>query len=271
MKFTISDCISRINQALNYPSVTYEDVSNFFDHAIAELNTSLRIALPTFKEMRLENRFRVSDSPDTVILKTPPNESEPILSINYDPNNPPEGSENILGDVVYYVGGEKLKRTLYIRRGTTWKAVKTVYGILNGGAAYSLVIVDNSYAVWCEVPMEQVVEFDVTDYLASDWILLFIIPYVCFKFAVRNGDTGSLFSDEFTQGFQQLQTSYNVPNTVQLSTVAHLPAYRKLVEDNLDNLRKEVPTRAIYQNMMVRNGIGVVRATALFDTGGWGI
>ena len=74
-----------------------------------------------------------------------------------------------------------------------------------------------------------------------------------------------------TQGFQQLQTSYNVPNTVQLSTVAHLPAYRKLVEDNLDNLRKEVPTRAIYQNMMVRNGISVVRATALFDTGGWGI
>ena len=268
MKFTISDCINRINQALNYPAITYEDVSHFFDHAIAELNSSLRIALPTFTEMRLENTFKVSNSPNTIVLTATPTVSEPIASVTTVPTSPPTDSTY----VKYYVGGDsKLDHTFYIWKNDTWSKSSKVYGITNAGAAYSLIPVDASYAVWYEIPLETVTDFDVTNYLTSDWILLFIIPYVCFKFSVRNGDTGTLFSDEFTQGFQQLQTSYNVPNTVVLSSVAHLPAYKNIVSENLDNLRKEVPTRAIYQSMMIRNGVGVVRGSDLFDNGGWGI
>ena len=268
MKFTISDCINRINQALNYPAVTYEDVSHFFDHAIAELNSTLRIALPTFTEMRLENTFRVSDSPDTIVLKTAPNVSKPIASVNVVPTQAPEDYV----DVKYYIGGSsKLDHAFYLWKDGSWNKVSKVYGVTNAGKAYTLLAVDASYAIWYEIPMESVSEFDITNYLSSDWILLFIIPYVCFKFAVRNGDTGSLFSDEFTQGFQQLQTSYNIPNTVTLSTVAHLPAYKTIAAENINNLRQEVPTRAIYQSMMVRNGVQTVHGAGLFDIGGWGI
>lgn len=267
MKFTISDCISRINQALNYPSISYEDVSHFFDQAIAELNTSLRIALPTVTEMRLENTFKVSDSPNVVVISKA--RDNPVSSVSEVPEEAPVDG---IVPVVYYVGGTRLDRAFYIWKGTKWEKVDKVYGLVPGGdSAFELIAVDYTYAVWHEIPMERVVEFSLTDYLTTDWIILFLIPYVCFKFAVRNGDNGALFSDEFTQGFQQLQTSYGVPNSVALNTVAHLPAYRKLATENLNDLRKKVPTRAITGDMRIPNGVKTVHCNNLFDHGGWGI
>lgn len=266
MNFTISDCVSRINQALNYPSISYEDVSHFFDQAISELNTSLRISLPTITEMRLEHTFKVSERPNTVILKTDPNAD--IDVVNTEPTSAIEGK-----NIVYYVNEKysKFSWGFYIWNGTAWDFHKRAYAVTPGGScAYEAIPVD-TYAVWREIPYETVSEFSLTEYLPTDWIILFLIPYVCFKFAVRNGDNGALFSDEFTQGFQQLQTSYNVPNTVVLSTVAHKEAYRKIVKDNLSNLNIKVPTRAVFDSMKIPNGVRVVHGEGFFDSGGWGI
>lgn len=268
MKFTISDCISRINQALNYPSITYEDVSHFFDQAISELNTSLRIALPSVTEMREEHTFDISSSPNVVPLTADPSSDSSISKVLVKPTESAPADVNI----VYYANGQSyLESSLYILKNGTWSAVDEAYGIYSVDRTYKAIPVANQYAVWRAIPATSVREFSLTEYLPVDWIVLFLIPYVCFKFAVRNGDNGALFSDEFTQGFQQLQTSYGVPNTVELSKVAHCPAYSELVKHNLNNLRKEVPVRAITEDMRIRNGVRAVYGGGLFENGGWGI
>lgn len=269
MKITISDCISRINQALNYPAISYEDVSHFFDQAIAELNTSLRIALPNVTEMRFENTFRISEHEDTIPLNPAPNSSETATYVSNVENignlpTPPDG-----WPIRYYCATNFLDRVFYIYKNGSWKPVQKAYGVDSSGRGYETVKA-GEMAAWREVPLETVTEFDLTTYLPTDWIILFLIPYVCFKFAVRNGDNGALFSDEFTQGFQQLQTSYNVPNTVTLSTVAHLPAYKQQVLDNIGNLNVKVTTRAISEKMRVPNGIRTISGATFMD-GGWGI
>lgn len=274
MKFTLSDCMSRINQALNYPAISYEDVSHFFDQAIAELNTSLRIALPLVSEMRAEHIFKISDSPYTVVLPSSAIEGQ-IVTVTSKPESPSTADNDKFNNnnVVYYIDSDsRLNNTLYVKRVDKWEATPKAFGIVAGSSvAYESVVVAYSYAVWKQIPLETVTEFSLTEYLPTDWIMLFLIPYVCFKFAVRNGDNGALFSDEFTQGFQQLQTSYGVPNTVPLDRVAHLPAYRELVVANLDDLRKEVPTRAITDEMRIPNGVRAVYGRNIFDNGGWGI
>lgn len=269
MKFTISDCISRINQALNYPAITYEDVSHFFDQAIVELNTSLRIALPTVSEMRDEHTYRISDSPNAVIISS-------NLSNNLIPSTSTVPTEVPAADsskVVYYNGSVRpYDNSLYIFKNGGWFPTREAYGIVPGSdEGYEAISVGFQQAVWTPISIHCIKEFSLTDYLPTDWIILFIIPYVCFKFAVRNGDSGALFSDEFTQGFQQLQTSYNVPNSVTLSSVAHYPAYSKQVEKNLNNLNIRVPTRAIINDMLVPNGIRPINGVGAHDVGGWGI
>ena len=268
MKFTVSDCISRINQALNYPALSYIDVSHFFDQAIAELNTTLRIALPTVTEMISEHTFKVSDSENAIVLTTDPTSNPIIKVIESESELPEDGSDKI----VYLVEpADLLYNTFYIFK-EEWVPVKQAYGIVSGtGAAFETVVVSRSQAFWKSIPYEKVEEFSLTDYLTTDWIILFLIPYVCFKFSVRNGDNGALFSDEFTQGFQQLQTSYNVPNTVVLKDVAHVPVYKEQVLKNLANLHKSVTTRAITEDMRVPNGIRPIFGRGLFERGGWGV
>ena len=263
MKFTITDCMSRINQALNYPALTYDDVSHFFDQAISELNTSLRVAIPTVSEMSDEHKFKISDIDNSIYV--PSKYITSIESVDKIPTKAPTGSP-----VVYYVGTNNIDNTFYIYRNKAWKAVDEVYGITETAKAYVAIAVVDS-AVWRPISFERTSEFSLTEYLPVDWIILFLIPYVCFKFSVRNGDNGALFSDEFTQGFQQLQTSYNVPNETVLSTVAHLPAYKAQVLENLHNLNVKVPTRAVLDSMRIRNAVRAVYGSNLFESGGWGI
>lgn len=268
MKFTISDCISRINQALNYPAISYEDVSHFFDQAITELNTSLRVSIPTVTEMRLENTFKIAEGPNTILVNPSPLETKlPILVVDKAPTETPD---SLTWPIAYYRAPSPLNRKFYIYKNGACTPVNKAYGVDRLGRCFETIALDG-YAVWREVQPEHVTEFSLTDYLTTDWIILFLIPYVCFKFAVRNGDNGALFSDEFTQGFQQLQTSYNVPNNVALNTVAHRPAYKHLVEANLHNLSRVVQVRAIYDDMKVPNGIHTVHGEGIFDNGGWGL
>lgn len=271
MKFTLSDCISRINQVLNYPAVAYEDISHFFDQAIAELNTNLRIALPSVTEMRSEHTLDILDQEGLVRLISRPSSSDVLPNATSLSALPP----SVTYDFVYISPPTFSEYKFYKRKGLSYVEVPALYGLYvdSDGTTYTYtaVPINSNTAVWTPISNAQLSEFDLTDYLPIDWWTLFIIPYVCFKFAVRNGDSGALFSDEFTQGYQQLQSSYNVPNTVKLSEVAGKPAYTKLVEQNIARLGTAVVfTRAIYENMRVGNGIASVYG-GFYESGGWGI
>lgn len=274
MKFTISDCVTRINQALNYPALTYVDVYHFFDQAVSELNTSLRINIPTFTEMIAEHTFNISELFNTVVIpaditsKTFFANGAVITTIPSDGLSAPTNDDPAV--VKYYAASNYVERTFYIYKNGLWTPTDEVYGITENGDAYVAIAVGDD-AVWRTTSFERQKEFSLTEYLPVDWLILFIIPYVCFKFSVRNGDNGALFSDEFTQGFQQLQTSYNVSNTVTLSTVAHLPAYRSKTAENLSNLNIRIPTRAITEDMRIGNSVKAIYGGGLFDNGGWGI
>jgi hypothetical protein len=282
MKFTLSDCMQRINQILNYPSVAYEDISHFFDHAIAELNTILRTAIPSVSEMVLNNTVDTSLQQNTVLLNARPNNSNNIPWVQNVPASfPHEEDREVGGEVVhvtidseyvYYYNPAKLDRKFYAWTGSEWRAHESLYGVVFEGAKkYTYLSTPLGFsAYWVEVPNTHRVEFDLCEHMTMDWWTLFVIPYVCFKFAVRNGDDGSLYSDEFTQGMQQLQTCYDVPNFVVLSDVAGIPAYTEIVKSNLNDLNKKIPTKAITEDMRVGNAIQACFGN-MFDTGGWGI
>lgn len=268
MKFTLYDCVARINQALNYPSVAYEDIYHFFDHAIAELNTSLRIALPSVSEMKSENTFDITKHPSTVLLTSRPSDTNPIDTVTSVPTE-----KDSAKTYVYYYNDKDLSTNAFYKwNGTRWDKFSTLYGIIpSEEAAYVAVAVGNS-AYWrlFNDGYDYVTEFDLCDYLPMDWWVLFIIPYVCYKYTVRDGDTGEIFSDEYVQGFQQLQTSYNVPNTVKLINVAGRNAYKNIVTENAENLCIQVPTRAIYADMRSGNITRPVYG-GFYERGGWGV
>lgn len=272
MKYTLNDCIARVNQVLNYPSLSYEDIYHFFDQAIAELNTSLHIGLPSVSEMVSEHTFTISERGDVVRLTTRPGNSDHITHLTEKPTAKIEGTDH-----VYVCGNSFFERKFYKWNGTEWVethhlyAIFVEYGDTNiAKFAYSAVAISTELAVWVPVDYENVEEFDLQTYLPTEWWTLFIIPYVCFKFAVRNGDSGELFSDEFTQGFQQLQSSYHVPSDVVLRDAAGHPAYLELIKENIANLTVKVKTRAITKAMRVGTGIGATYG-GFYESGGWGI
>lgn len=271
MKFTMSDCVNRINQTLNYPSLTYGDVSHFFDQAVSELNTSLRIAVPSVSEMMSEHSFRVTDNENVIQLTTLPGATDRIA--HYSSYEELEAESNDSITAAYVCGNYWIERKFYRRDGSNWVVADKLYGIhIADGemSAFVAVAVSRDLAVWVPVNNDTVAEFDLTAYFPMDWWILFIIPYVCFKFAVRNGDSGDLFRDEFTQGFQQLQTSYAVPNTVSLHTVAGHEAYKTLVEINASNLKVKVPTRAVFDSMRIADSTLPIYG-GFYESGGWGI
>lgn len=260
MEFTLNDCISRINIALNYPSVAYEDIYPFLDQAIHELNTNLRIALPTLTEMNAENTTSLAAQPNFVNV--------------YDaPLGPALVEGTLYGSTRFgYKYAPELGKFPFVKYENE---VETRHLGLYGGKVsdgvvkyYATVILGNE-AYWTDAE-ETIAEYNLTEYLPFEWWTLFVIPYVCSKWAVRNGDDSTHFVDEYVQGYQQLQTSYNIPNRVKLSSVAGRKAYKKLVEERLPNLNAIVFTRAIYEDMRVDSGIMPVYG-GFYETGGWGI
>ena len=265
--FTLSDCIIRINQTLNYPSVAYTDISHFFDQAISELNTSFRIGLPLVSAMVAENSFNISEIPNVVLLKELPVQSAVEIPAVSDSSEFTDVSK------VYY----KTTDGLFYKYSSTdevWKSYDEIYGVyidVSGRTVFQTVpVYASNIAVWAVIDEKRLNDFDLTIYLPEDWIILFLIPYVCFKTAVRDGGDGGLYSDEFTQGFQQLQTSYDVPNFVELSTVAHLPAYTSIVKNNIAALNMKIPTRAVFSSMKTGNAI-MPNYGGFNSRGGWGI
>lgn len=261
MEFTLNDCISRINIALNYPSVAYEDIYPFLDQAIHELNTNLRIALPTVTEMNAENAFRVENQPNLVWIR----EGDPVGPAHLKANKE-------YGNGTYKYAPEIGKAPFVIIKDGAETRHLGLYGykLTNEGVEYYSTLVLAGTAAWTPIDQNAVVSYNLLDYMPMAWWTLFVIPYVCSKWAVRNGDDSSHFVDEYVQGYQQLQSSYNVPNRVKLSSVAGRKAYKKIVEERLPNLNAIVFTRAIYEDMRVDNGIMPVYG-GFYETGGWGV
>lgn len=263
--FTLYDCITRINQILNYPSITYMDISHFFDQAISELNTSFRIQLPLVSQMIDENRIDFTDTPEVVFLKHEPygNTSDIVSGTIKD----------FTDTSIPYYNTDDQKLYKYDTKDKVWKAYDSLYGIYLSSeherkVYRTVVYYGSNNVVWVPMDDQRVVDFDLTQYLPEDWIILFLIPYVCFKTSVRDGSNGALYNEEYTQGFQQLQTSYDVPNFIKLNTVVHLPAYKHLVKDNLHCLDRAAPTRAITSDMAIGNAVAPVYSDNMM--GGWG-
>ena len=63
-------------------------------------------------------------------------------------------------------------------------------------------------AAWVEISTAETYEAEFSHYLPDEWIMLWLIPYVCYKYTVRDGGTAQSFAEELTQGFQQLQDTY---------------------------------------------------------------
>lgn len=271
MKFTLNDCVQRINQILNYPAVSYADISHFFDHAISEINTILRIGIPSVSEMVYNNTLDITLQNNTVLLAERPNYRTAIPTFTEVPTEEPDDGDPTFG---YHapITGSLLGARYYIWNGITWNAHTSLYGVCfadNSKTAYIATPV-GGVSYWVESPAQRTLEVDLCEYLPLDWWILFVIPYVCFKFAVRNGDDGALYSTEFSEGLQQLQTCYDVPNFVVLSEVAGDPVYTEIVQANLDNLSVKIPTKAIKNSMRIGNAIAPVFGN-LYDVGGWNI
>jgi hypothetical protein len=258
MKYTLSDCIEAINQVLNYPSVTYIDISQFFDQAISEINSELRLGLKPISDIYKKSNFKIESLGSHVIVV---NEA-PITSQAL-----PDTGENTN---VWFKDG-----LIHYKRGNKEFTTKTLYAIHshfeNGEAlreVYSTVILGN-YAYWTAYGYAPERELNLLDYMPYDWVILFLIPYVCFKYAVRDGDSGASYLDDFQQGFQQLRNAYDIPCFVNLQEQAGKKAYLEDIQSRLPNINIIIPTRAIYEDMKVPRVI-LPDHGSLFDKGGWG-
>lgn len=265
--FTLSNCITRINQILNYPAISYDDVSHFFDQAISELNTTFKIGLPLVSEMVTENQLNIQELPNVTLIKESSLGGASDIIVT-DSNNFTQT------DRIYYNPVEN-KFYKYNTLNTTWCAYDTVYGVFIDSSfkrvlyqAISMPLTGTAF--WTPVDESYLNDFDLVLYLPIDFIILFLIPYVCFKFSVRDGNDGSLYNEEWTQGWQQLQTSYDVPHFTKVSTVAHLPAYTKFVKNNPDKIGDAIPTRAIYDDMKIGNNV-LATYGGFYENRGWGI
>lgn len=267
MKLTLDNVVERINQVLNYPSVAYTDISHFFDHAMAELNTILKIAIPSVSDLVSKHSIDTTVQNNTVLLESYPNGT--VHRFEELPTGRPAEGEPTYG---YFVKPDIYEGVFYIYNGRTWNEFESMFGVLFENAEKKVFVATpvGQNAYWTATEVNLTLEFDLCEYMPADWWTLFVIPYVCFKYAVRDGDDGALYSTEFTQGLQQLQTSYDVPNSVVLSTVAHLPAYKEDVSSNINSLGKRVITKAITEDMRVGNAISAIFGN-MHDRGGWGI
>lgn len=246
----LSDCLNYINQALNYPSLTFNDISLYFNSAIAELNTTLHTEIPTVSDMITEFRQKSSKVPTIVITIDP--QASPVI---------PTSTTYLSG--VYYNPTNKL----FYYQNTSSKVLNGVYFREGHKEVYKAIAFGNN-AAWQITDSDNVLDCDLGWYFPDEWVLLWLIPYVCFKYTVRDGGTASSFAEELTQGFQQLQETYNVPESVILSTVADKEAYSYLVEKALPNLDIRVRTLAIYTSMKHDRALNAVFGS-MYDRGGF--
>lgn len=253
----LTQCLDHINQALNYPALTFEDVSLFFDMAIAELNTTLHINIPTVSDMVKDFKQKMSKDVNKITIT------------DFDPQLYPNIPTSNAGTPKYYYSIVDKKFYVYNVLTDTYASQDTLYGIYlrNGNVETYKAIVYGQQASWQQID-DTTTECDLSLYLPDEWVLLWLIPYVCFKYTVRDGGTASTFADELTQGFQQLQESYDVPERIILSKYADKEAYADKVLEYLPDLNVSVRTRAIYSSMKHNRVLNSVFGS-MYDRGGF--
>ena len=262
--FTTNNFTSYVNIALNYPAVSFDDIRLFLDQAISEINTELHTSILSIHEMEDKAKENSEDLPNFIVLT----EAEitqgtiPVLS------SPPSGA---VKPRFYYDSTASKYGLLKDGEYTYYDMLYGVY-LLNGVPTYyrSGSVLSSSIKAWYKDDLENPSLVDLENYFTMDWIKLFLVPYVCFKYSVRDGDTGRLFNEEFSQGFQQLRHSYNVTFTVNLARVADKFAYKDDVEKYLPNLNREVPTKAITNEMKNPQGVNATYRD-FYDVGGFGL
>lgn len=265
MTLTLSNCIERINQALDYPALEYADISHYFDQAIAELNSTLRIGIKPVTQLLAENAFELGKLANLVALdKEPTSLTEDYIPVSIEKAD--ESSKPYYYDTITSKYG--------IKKNGTWSYHSELYGFVNDPGLESQVYtsswISDAIVMWVPYDTSPLHRLDLTDYLPSDIVILFMIPYICYKYTIRDGGEGAIFREEFMEGFQQIQTSYDIPNTVSLVKMAGKKAYATDVQENIKNLNVTVPTRAIYDTMKIGNAI-MPTYGGFYEDGGWGI
>lgn len=263
MIMTLNDCVERINQALNYPAVEYADVSHYFDQAISELNSTLRIGIKPISHILKTNNFDVYTAPNAIAIS----ESEAMAPIPV--------LEKAPDDISYYF--DIARNKFGIKKSDSFEYYDAVYSYVPTSTAvsnnvYKAVYYSKDSVFWSTYNTDPNATLNLIEWLPFDVIILFIIPYVCNKFSIRDGGNGAIFREEFVQGFQQIQTSYDIPNTVYLPSVAGRKAYTEDIVARLaanEGIDTHVPTRAIYDNMKVGNAIHPTYG-GFYEGGGWG-
>lgn len=263
---TLSEVIIYINKALNFPSVSIADIDIYFNQAFSEINTQLHIAIPSLEEMR-NNAIEAVTKYDNLVRGN----SEPLSGFRFNTAS----KEDTLSDNAYfYITDAEDEKCFYYKGNFFEKIYYLFFDVLRKKyRLYESSIVDNGEgATWFEI-FENPSDINLEDYLPKDWIFLFIIPYICFKQSVKDGDQGILFNQEMATGFNQLRDSYHIPEYVVLKEVIHLPAYRKcmkLIENNTYKWNQKIPTRAIYDAYKIPKAIDAVYMD-FYNRGGWGI
>lgn len=259
----ISEVINNINVALNYPSATINDLKLYMDQAISELNSELHISIPSIAEMENEIEQYMSNNKDIVLIKDKPDSSTSIEVVTLD--------EDATADYFY----NRNTNMFGIKTNDGIKHTNKLFGIYNDYISppeiYQAVVISDVIVLWYVSNAKYVKDFNLEHYLTKDWIFLYFIPYVCFKYSVRDGDSGTLFAEEFSQGFQQLKNAYDIQSKVLLKNVCHLYAYRTLAKEHINNLNILVPTRAIIEEMKIPNGVKANWGCNFYSNGGWGL
>lgn len=262
--FTANKFTEYVNHALNYPAIQFDDIRPFLDQAISEINTELHTSIVDVDTMERAAKEAITSSPN-IIMITKEETSKPIPTTSRGP----DGTTN-----AYYFSADDNAYFVYDMDLGIFDRYTELYGVVieNGTPTIYTAgqVLATSIRYWYLDKMYSISDIDLENYFTSDWIKLFLVPYVAYKYSVRDGDTGRLFNEEFVQGFNQLRKSYNVPFQVILSTVADKFAYREDVTHHLPKLNIWNVTRAITQDMKNPMNVNAERID-FYDTGGFGL
>lgn len=262
----LNTCIDYINKALNFPGQTLEDLDVFFDMAFAELNTTLHISIPTLSEqLKLFEHF-VSKNDVTVYINDDLEASPEIKVYSTLPNSQQEDVIYVTSDRCFYTWDRGVSKYTKV----TSRLIAT--HVIDGEVKHYMARVYSAAPLWVTYKYD-VEQYDLNNILTDDWILLWLIPYICFKYTVKDGGTATTFAEELSQGFQQLQESYNVPHKLTLATVADKLVYTEDVKECLEHnmsLNRLVETKLILKQMKHARGT-IETFEDMFDRGGFGL
>ena len=268
MSYKLSQFITAVNTALNYPAITYDDVALYVDMCIGEINTTLHTSLRGIRDCRERLKERILSESAPIVLSAEPVGDAASLPVN-------DGSAHAGVWQYWAVRDGNYRKFAHVNaEGVVTDVRERLFGTyVSDGVPkiYEAHAYSDALCLW--IASDGYADLDLSDYLPEDWISLFLIPYVCFKYTVRDGGAASTFAEEMEQGFQQLQESYDVPQDVALAKVAGMPAYRDDVKERLDSgegLGGRCPTRAIDESMKHPRAIGA-QFGSMYDAGGWGL